>query len=93
MTTCHLPEETFKQIYEILRDLDIGKYPYLYNPYGNGAASSPPMSLILTVRIGETERTIRAEDISLSYEAGSKKGQSFLDVCREISDTLTVADD
>lgn len=93
VTTCHLPEETFKQIYEILRDLDIGEYPYLYNPYGNGAASEPPMSLILTVRIGETERTIRAEDISLSYEAGNKKGQRFLDVCREISDTLTATDE
>jgi len=93
VTTCHLPEETTKQIYDMLRDLDIGEYPYLYNPYGNGAASEPPMSLILTVRIGETERTIRAEDISLSYQAGNKKGQTFLDVCREISDTLTATEE
>ena len=93
VTTCHLPEETTKQIYDMLRDLDIGEYPYLYNPYGNGDASEPPMSLILTVRISETERTIRAEDISLSYQAGNKKGQNFLDVCREISDTLTATEE
>ena len=93
VTTCHLPEETTKQIYDMLRDFDIGEYPYLYNPYGNGAASEPPMSLILTVRVGEAERTIRAEDISLSYQTSSKKGQRFLDVCREISDILAATDE
>ena len=53
----------------------------------------PGIALILTIRIGETERTIRAEDISLSYQAGNKKGQRFLDVCREISDTLSATEE
>ncbi len=93
VTACHLSDETTKQIYEMLFDLDIGEFPYLYNPYGNGEASEPTMSLILTVRIGETERTIRAEDISLSYQSSNKKGQRFLDVCREISDILTATEE
>lgn len=92
VTTYHLSEEDEKKIYDILRELNVGEYPYLYNPHGN-AASTPPMSLILTVRIGEAERTIRAEDIAIVYKADNRKGQKFLDACREISDILTSTDE
>ena len=51
--------------------------------------SSPSMTLILTVRIGDRLRQIRSEDIAISYEANNPKGQSFLTACDVIRGILT----
>ncbi len=74
-------------IYELLSKLDIKSYPDVYDP-GNGL-SDPSATLILTVRVNGTEKTVKAEDVSLSLISDNEKGQAFLDTCKEISDLLT----
>ena len=80
------------EIWELLWELDIETYPDEYNPHG-GLASSPPMTLILTLREGDKVKTVRAEDIALSYESDDPKGQKFLDTCKAIRDILTATEE
>ena len=89
ITTYTLQDDAAQHIYESLYALDINDYPEDYDPQEGMMASSPPLSLILTVRIGDREKTIRAENIAYVYKADNKKGQRFLTVCREIVDLLT----
>ena len=51
------------------------------------------MTLILTVRTNNTVKTIKAENIALSYSSNNKKGQAFLDACKEIKDLLMSTDE
>lgn len=88
ITSHALNEEEAERIYNFIRALNINDYPRIYNPHG-GLASEPPATLILTVRVGDKAKVIKAEDISASYETGNKKGQSFLTTCKEIRDILT----
>ena len=88
VTNCTLPDDETERIYDFIRALNVNDYPEIYNPHGN-AASSPPMSLILTVRLGGKEKIIKAEDIAISYETNNKKGQNFLTTCKAIIDILT----
>ena len=46
------------------------------------------MSLILTVHTDGFEKTIRAENIAITYESKDKKGQAFLTTCKAIRDIL-----
>ena len=80
------------EIWELLWELDIETYPDEYNPHG-GLASSPSMTLILTLREGDKVKTVRAEDIALSYESDDPKGQKFLDTCKAIRDILTATEE
>ena len=89
ITTYTLQDDAAQHIYESLYALDINDYPEIYDPQEGKLATSPPLSLILTVRIGDREKTIRADNIAYAYEADNKKGQRFLTVCREIVDLLT----
>lgn len=84
------PEET-ERIYGILRTLDINRYPAEYNPDPT-VATSPAMTLVLTVHAGGQRRTVTCRDIALGYEASNKKGQRFLSACREIADLLCATD-
>ncbi len=93
ITYYELPEEYKERIYEYILDLDPDSYPDEYNPHRNGLASDPPMTLILTVRIGDSVKTIKAEDIAISYESKNKKGQSFLTTCKAIRDILTATEE
>jgi hypothetical protein len=87
ITYYHLTDEQKLNLLRLIEDLDVNSYPDEYNP-NEGQASSPSMTLILTVRTGNTVKTIKAENIALSYTSQSKKGQAFLDVCKEIKDLL-----
>lgn len=87
VTEYRLTEAERQEIWELLRELDVESYPDQYDP-GSGK-SKPPMTLILTVRGLEGEKTIAAENISLTYESKDAKGQKFLDACRAIEELLT----
>jgi len=84
------PEET-ENIYDMLRTLDINRYPAEYHPDPT-LATSPAMTLVLTVRAGGQSRTVTCKNIALIYEASNKKGQAFLSACRDITDLLTATD-
>ena len=88
VTAYTLTAEQTQSIYDLLRALNVNGYPTIYNPH-DGIASSPPMSLILTVRIGDRVKQIKAENIAISYETNHKEGQRFLTACKTIQEILT----
>ena len=92
VTTYKLHEDEAERIYDFIRALNVNDYPEIYNPHEDGLASSPSMTLILTVRVGERERMIKAEDIALTYESNNQKGQYFLTTCSAIRGILTTTE-
>lgn len=89
VTTYRLTAEQKKQIYDLIEGLHVTEYPDTYDPHGGGLMSSPSMTLVLSVRTGTFQKTIRAADIALTYKTNNKKGQKFLDVCSAIEKILT----
>lgn len=87
VTECFLSEKELQGIYDMIQYLDMKSYPDEYNPHGN-AVSTPYMSLELSVRDGNFEKTVTVPETALSYDAKSEKGQRFLDVCRYIEDII-----
>lgn len=88
-TTCFLPPEEREEIRALLEALDAAAYPDSYDPHGGGTAAKPPMTLILTVRTGQGEKTIAARGIDDTFTADNERGQRFLQTCRRIIDMLT----
>ncbi len=87
VTEYKLSAEEKARIYELMRELDVTSYPDTYDP-NEGWESSPPMTLILTVR-GTWYKKISAANICMTYGSDDPKGQRFLSTCREIVDILT----
>ena len=48
---------------------------------------------ILTVRVGDEEKTIKAEHVSLFFDTENEKEQRFFDTCNAISDLLEATDE
>lgn len=93
VTTLQLDGTQLFEIWELLWELDIETYPDEYDPQGGELSSEPSMTLILTLRDGDKVKTVRAEDIALSYESDDPKGQKFLDTCKGIRDILTATEE
>ena len=93
VTTLQLNGTQLFEIWELLWELDIETYPDEYDPQGGELSSDPSMTLILTLRDGDKVKTVRAEDIALSYESNDPKGQKFLDTCKGIRDILTATEE
>ena len=93
ITTYYLTDAQRQQIYGVIMDLDVSSYPDIYDPHGNGLASDPSMTLILTVQTGTIQKTITAADIAMSYESKDEQGQRFLSACKMIRDILTATEE
>ncbi|MBE6608913.1 MAG: hypothetical protein E7633_10220 [Ruminococcaceae bacterium] len=93
ITTLKLDGTQLFAIWELLWELDIETYPDEYDPQGGELSSDPSMTLILTLRDGDKVKTVRAEDIALTYESNDPKGQKFLDTCKGIRDILTATEE
>ncbi len=91
-TNLKLTEQQYSAIWKLIKGLDIESYPDEYNPHGNGA-STPYMTLILSVKADGIDKTITVKETMLSYEADNKKGQKFLDTCKGIRDILTATEE
>lgn len=89
VTTLFLSDRQKYRIWELIRGLDIETYPEEYDPREGSMSSDPSMTLVLTVKTESFEKTVRAEDIALSYVSSDAKGQKFLDVCKGIVEILT----
>ncbi len=87
VTEAFLTDEQLTKVYNLISEMEVSSYPDEYNPHGN-AASKPPMTLILSVDMGDTEKTISAKNIAISYETNNEKGQTFLTACKTIIDML-----
>lgn len=91
-TKLELTMEQYSEIWQLISDLDIESYPDEYNPHGNGV-SVPYMSIVLSVKSKDIEKTITVAETIMSYETDNAKGQKFLDVCKGIRDILTETDE
>ena len=90
VTEYRMTAEELAWIWDLIRDLDVESYPDEYDPQ-NGR-SKPSMTLILTVRTADGEKTIAAKGIGLDYESEDAKGQRFLSFCRDMEELLTATD-
>lgn len=92
VTNYQLTEEEKAHIfYDLIYPLNVDAYPGMFDP-SNGI-STPSRTLILTVRMNGTEKTIKAKDISFSNESEDAKGQAFLSTCKAISDLLKATEE
>lgn len=91
VTTYRLTEDELTEIYALIMALDVELYPDTYNPNAD-MYTKPSMTLILAVKCGEVQKTIRAENIAYSFEADNRRGQAFLDTCQAIKNLLTATD-
>lgn len=88
VATHYINEKEAGQVWQLIQKLDVESYPDEYDP-NPGLLSDPSMTLILTVRTADGEKTIQAKGIAMSYESKDEKGQKFLDTCRAIEEILT----
>ena len=91
VTYYQLTDQDKEYIYNLIAPLDVGSYPEVYDPQ-NGM-SAPSMTLILTVYCNGTQKTIKAENIALSFTSEDEKGQDFLSVCEAICNRLTATEE
>ena len=98
ITSCTLSEEQMNEIYGMLRDLDISSYPETYDPINDPNSdletiSVPSMTLILTVRRGESGKTVACRNIAMQFNGYNDKSQKFLDVCKAIKEIMMSTDE
>lgn len=91
VTYYQLTNQDKEYIYSLIAPLDVSSYPEEYDPQ-NGM-SKPSMTLILTVYCNGIQKTIKAENIALSFTSEDEKGQAFLSVCEAICNRLTATEE
>ncbi len=91
VTEYRLTEAERQQIQRLIRELDLDGYPSRYDPNPD-VSSEPSMTLILTARTAEGEKTVRAENIAIMTDAKDARGRKFLDACRAIEELLYATD-
>ena len=91
VTYYQLTDQDKEYIYNLIAPLDVNSYPEEYDPQ-NGM-SKPSMTLILTVYCNGIQKTIKAENIALSFTSEDKRGQAFLSVCEAICNRLTATEE
>ena len=87
VTYVRLSEEELDFIYQRIRKLRVDSYPDEYDP-DPFVTSIPHATLIITVRTGDYEKTINADDVSLAYEAIFPKGKRFINTLDSICHIL-----
>lgn len=98
ITSCTLSDTQMKEIYAMLRDLDISSYPETYDPINDPNSdlqtmSSPSMTLILTVRLDGNEKAVACRNIAMQFKGYDEKSQKFLDVCKTIKEIMTATEE
>ncbi len=93
ITELRLSPEQLTKICSLLSHLELEAYPDEYDPQEGEMMSKPSMTLILTMRAGDTEKTVAAKNIAISYTAENEKGQAFLSACQEIIGILTATEE
>lgn len=93
VATLMLSPSEITTVYKLLNNLNANEYPDIYSPHPDNFMSDPPMTLILTVNIGEMTKTISAKDIAYSFTSNDPEGQRFLTTCKQIIDILTSTDE
>ena len=89
VTTYQLTAEQKQRIFDLIKGLEVATYPDTYDPHGGGVMSSPPMTLVLSVKTDKVQKSITAADIAYTFDCQNSQGQRFLSVCKAIQDILT----
>ena len=97
-TTLFLDEDTEREIYDLLKSLDLESYPDTYDPINAPDAeltimSEPSRTLILSVKMGDVSKIITCSDITFMNEGYDKKAQDFLDACKKLEELLTTTEE
>ena len=88
ITTLFLDCDQNKKIEKILTELDLTKYPALYDP--KCMVEEPQTTLILSVHHGSIKHCVTCKNISSTYESEDIEGQTFLSACKQIIDFITL---
>ena len=91
ITYCQLTDEDMEYIYNLIVALNVYSYPDIYEL--QTPPSNPDGTLILTVRVDDEEKTIKAEHVSLFFDAENEKEQRFFDTCNAIGNLLEATDE
>ena len=86
--TYFLDREELEAVWREICRIGVFRYPDNYDPHKGQMASSPSMTLILTVQAAGGEKTIACREISLGYRAKNPSGQRFLSGCQAIVQRL-----
>jgi hypothetical protein len=91
VTTYTLNAWEKEYIYSLLMALNVESYPDFYEPTG---ISMPYETIILTVCIGDVEKTINAGYVAAGYNNyKDEAAKAFLEVCDSISYILETTDE
>lgn len=85
-TTLCLSEKQREQAYRLIHKMNIFAYPEKYRP--GLTQSDPPCTLGVTVRYGDTEKTVVCYNIG-SYDHATLKGRRFQDTCWGLVEMVT----
>ena len=91
ITYCRLTDEDIEYIYNLIIALDVYSYPDIYDL--QTPPSDPDGTLVLTVRVDDEEKSIKAEHVSLFFDSEDEKEQLFFDTCNTISNLLEATDE
>ena len=86
-TEMHFDRETLFAVYNSIAGLDWAYYPEEYDPNPR-IKQEPPVSFVLTMRNGNTVKTIKAVNIAEEKDGADEHGIDFLTVCRSIADQI-----
>ena len=96
VTTLELTEAQRAEVWKLLSDLHLERYPENYDPYNDPdsdrrVASEPNRNLILTLRANGQETTVTCIGICLGGTVQGYNGQArvFLETCDRLTELLT----
>lgn len=93
-TMLSLSTEQRKQIYRLIYELDVGRYPEKYNPFPD-YGSDPSYTIILSVYDGVGVKTIECREIAIpgGVITMDAKAKAFIETYRAIRDILTESEE
>lgn len=88
---CFLTDEQLATVFGIISELDIESLgEFDYDDFG---LSDPHLSLSLTVKMGNIDKTINVPEASLMYEGKTPEAQKFINAVKAIRDILVNTDE
>ena len=93
-TTLSLSREQKEEIYRLIYELDVGRYPEKYNPFPD-YGSDPSYTIILSVYDGVGVKNIECREIAIpdGVFTMDAKAKAFIETYRAIRDILTESEE
>ncbi|MBQ2827444.1 MAG: hypothetical protein IJF13_09480 [Clostridia bacterium] len=93
VTTLILSEDEMREIYGMIRRININTYPDRYDPVNDPESdqkvmSNPSATLSLTAKYGSVAKTVYCPDVAFGCDGYNEKAQAFLDCIYRIKDII-----